>query len=72
MQLPQVDDLSLDEQIGQMLFLGWGGPNCLTQTNAQAEKCVRDLHAGGMILMGRNVQAQTIPCRRLTRKRCAT
>ena len=59
--LLNVDDLSLDEQIGQMLFLGWGGPNCTVQINAQAEKCVRDLHAGGMILMGRNVQKQTQP-----------
>ena len=55
--LPDVDDLSLDQQIGQMLFLGWGGPDSLAHVNAQADTCVRDLHAGGMILMGRNVQA---------------
>lgn len=61
--LPDVDDLSLDEQIGQMLVLGWGGPDSLCRVNEQADLCVRELHAGGMILMGCNVQEQTRPLR---------
>lgn len=59
--LPEIDDLTLEEKIGQMLCLGWGGADSLLQINEQARECVRDLRAGGMIVMGRNVQAQTKP-----------
>jgi beta-N-acetylhexosaminidase len=59
--LPDVSDLTLEEKIGQMLCLGWGGPDSLLNVNEQAQGCVRDLKAGGMILMGRNVQPQVKP-----------
>ena len=59
--LPDIVDLTLEEKIGQMLCLGWGGADCLLRVNDQARECVRDLQAGGMIVMGRNVQAQTKP-----------
>jgi beta-N-acetylhexosaminidase len=56
--LPDVADLTLDEKIGQMLCLGWRGDDSLLHVNAHARACVRDLRAGGMIVMGRNVQQQ--------------
>jgi Beta-glucosidase-related glycosidases len=59
--IPNVNDLTLEEKIGQMLCFGWGGPDSLENVNAQAIACVRDLKAGSMIVMGRNVQAQTDP-----------
>lgn len=59
--LPSVADLTLDEQIGQMLCLGWGGPDSLLELNAQARACLEEMHCGGLILMGRNVQQQTRP-----------
>jgi beta-N-acetylhexosaminidase len=46
--------VTLDEKIGQMLCLGWHAHLSL---NEQAERCLTELHAGGMILMGRNVRA---------------
>ncbi len=62
MNLPTVSDLTLAEKIGQMLCLGWRGDDSLLNVNAQARACVRDLKAGGLIVMGRNVQAaQTTP-----------
>jgi beta-N-acetylhexosaminidase len=59
--IPDVSDLTLDEKIGQMLCFGWGGPDSLLAVNEQAREAVRDLKAGGMIVMGRNVQPQTRP-----------
>jgi len=59
--IPDVSDLTLEEKIGQMLCLGWGGDDSLESVNAQAVTCVRDLKAGGMVVMGRNVQAQAEP-----------
>lgn len=53
--LPTLDDLSLEEKIGQMLCLGWGGGDSYLAVNAQARRCMTELHAGGMIVMGRNV-----------------
>ena len=61
MTVPDISDLTLDEKIGQMLCLGWRGDDCLQNVNAQAIACVRDLKAGGLIVMGRNVQASTTP-----------
>ncbi len=46
--------MTLDEKIGQMLCLGWHAHLALDE---QAERCLTELHAGGMILMGRNVRA---------------
>lgn len=43
-----IDNLTLDEKIGQMLCFGWS-------SDAQADACVREMKAGGMIVMGRNV-----------------
>jgi beta-N-acetylhexosaminidase len=54
---PDVADLSLEEKIGQMLCLGWGGDGSYLAINEQAHACVEELKAGGMIVMGRNVQA---------------
>ncbi len=59
--VPDVDELTLGAQIGQMLCLGWGGEDCLANVNAQARWAVTEAQAGGVILMGRNVQAQTPP-----------
>ena len=59
--LPAVGDLSLEDKIGQMLCLGWGGPDSLCAVNDQARECIRDLRAGSAIVFGRNVQPQTKP-----------
>jgi len=59
--IPDVDELTLDEQIGQMLCFGWGGADCLTTVNEQARWAVTDARAGALIAMGRNFQAQTAP-----------
>ena len=53
--LPTVADLTLEQKIGQMLCLGWGGAGALCAINEQARRCVGELGAGGMIVMGRNV-----------------
>ncbi|MBS7529861.1 beta-N-acetylhexosaminidase [Hazenella sp. IB182353] len=49
--------LSLDEKIGQMLLVGFqeedGVPS--TQFNAHAERLIEELHVGGILLFGRNV-----------------
>jgi beta-N-acetylhexosaminidase len=45
--------MNIDEKIGQLLCLGWHAHLALDD---QAERCLTDLHAGGMILMGRNVR----------------
>jgi beta-N-acetylhexosaminidase len=53
--LPDVSDLTLEEKVGQLLCLGWGGDDSLLAVNAQARACVAELHAGGMVVMARNV-----------------
>src|SRR5579864_9363856 len=55
--IPDVSELTLDEQIGQMLCLGWDGEGCLLDINEQARAAVQALHAGSLIVMGRNVRA---------------
>lgn len=45
--------MTLDEKIGQLLCLGWHAHLALDE---QAIRCIEELHAGGMILMGRNVR----------------
>ncbi len=57
LSFPEVSDLTLEEKIGQMLCLGWGGDDSYLAVNDQARACVSDLKAGGMIVMGRNVQS---------------
>lgn len=59
--IPNLSDLTLEEKIGQMLCLGWGGDGALHGPNEQARVCIEDLHAGGMVLMGRNVSPQVKP-----------
>jgi beta-N-acetylhexosaminidase len=54
--LPELADLSLEAKIGQMLCLGWGGPDSLLSVNVQAREGVCEMQAGAMIVMGRNVQ----------------
>lgn len=63
-----VDTLTIEEKIGQMLCLGWQGISSTTSDddaylnlNEQARRCVEELHAGGMILFARNVQASGKP-----------
>ena len=41
--------MTLPQKIGQMLLFGW-------QTDAQAAALIDDLHVGGVVLMGRNIQ----------------
>ena len=45
--------MTLGERVGQLLWLGWH--ECLG-LDEQAIRCVEELHAGGMIVMGRNVR----------------
>ncbi|MGC4044091.1 MAG: beta-N-acetylhexosaminidase [Armatimonas sp.] len=45
--------MTLDEKIGQLLCLGWHAHLALDD---QAIRCLEELHAGSMILMGRNVR----------------
>lgn len=54
--VPDISSLTLEEKIGQMLCLGWGGADSLLTVNAQARECVLELKAGAMVVMGRNVQ----------------
>ncbi|MBC8139435.1 MAG: hypothetical protein H8F28_26455 [Fibrella sp.] len=64
-----IDNLTLEEKIGQMLCLGWqsegdfadGDDDAYLSLNDQARRCVGELHAGGMILFARNVQASGSP-----------
>lgn len=56
--IPDLDALSLDEKIGQMLCFGWRGDDCLHAVNAHARECIREMRVGGMVVMGRNVQRQ--------------
>ncbi len=46
--------MTLQDQIGQMLLLGWSGPYPAT-VNAHADRLLTELRAGGIILMGRNI-----------------
>jgi beta-N-acetylhexosaminidase len=57
---PDVADLTLEEKVGQMLCFGWGGEGAYLAVNDQARACVAGLKAGGMIVMGRNVQAADV------------
>jgi len=41
--------MTLPQKIGQMLLFGW-------QTDIQAAALIDDLHVGGVVLMGRNIQ----------------
>jgi len=59
--IPDVSDLTLEEKVGQMLCLGWSAPDCLLNVNAQARECVREIKAGGMVVMGRNISPPVRP-----------
>ena len=41
--------MTLSQKIGQMLLFGW-------QTDSQAAALIDDMHVGGVVLMGRNIQ----------------
>ena len=41
--------MTLSQKIGQMLLFGW-------QTDSQAAALIDDIHVGGVVLMGRNIQ----------------
>ena len=41
--------MTLSQKIGQMLLFGW-------QTDTQAAALIDDIHVGGVVLMGRNIQ----------------
>ena len=56
MTIPDVSALTLDEKIGQMCCFGWGGADSLYRLNEQARAGIREMKAGGLIVMGRNVQ----------------
>ena len=56
MTIPDVSVLTLEEKIGQMCCFGWGGADSLYRLNEQARACIRGMKAGGLIVMGRNVQ----------------
>jgi beta-N-acetylhexosaminidase len=53
----KIEQMSLDEKIGQMFIMGFRGEATeqAHTVNAQAEKLVKDYHIGGMILFDRNV-----------------
>jgi beta-N-acetylhexosaminidase len=59
--IPDLRDLTLEQKIGQMLCLGWGGDDSFLSVNTQARACVQELHAGGMVVMGRNLSPSTRP-----------
>jgi beta-N-acetylhexosaminidase len=59
--LPTAFELSLEAKIGQLLCLGWSGPNCLLNINEQARRCIDELQAGAMIIMGRNISPEGGP-----------
>ena len=44
--------MTLEEKVGQLCCFGWHGRTAL---DYQARFCVQELHAGGMIVMGRNL-----------------
>lgn len=44
--------MTLEEKVGQLCCFGWHGRAALDD---QARFCVQELHAGGMIVMGRNL-----------------
>lgn len=54
----EVNDMTLDEKIGQMLMVGVNG----TKPGSDADKLIKQDHAGGIILYGSNIQspAQTV------------
>lgn len=61
MTLPDVDTLTLEEKIGQMLCLGWSGEGAFLDVNEQARICIQELKAGGMVVMGRNLSPSVKP-----------
>lgn len=44
--------MTLEEKVGQLCCFGWHG---CTALDKQARICVEELHAGGMVVMGRNL-----------------
>lgn len=50
--------MTLEEKVGQLCCFGWHG---YLETDAQACLCVEELHAGAMVVMGRNVQKPGAP-----------
>ena len=61
MTIPDLDGLTLEEKVGQMLCFGWRGDDSLYAVNAHARECVGGMKVGGMVVMGRNVQAAGKP-----------
>lgn len=67
--MTNLNHLSIEEKIGQLLCFGWqnggdaaaGADDAYLNINDQARRCVEELHAGGMILFARNVQAAGNP-----------
>jgi beta-N-acetylhexosaminidase len=49
--------MTLEEKVGQLCCFGWHGRTTLDE---QARICVEELHAGGMIVMGRNLHDTTL------------
>ena len=47
--------MTLEEKVGQLLFVGIAGPEADAETLAQ----LRELHAGGVVLFDRNMQNPT-------------
>lgn len=48
-----VDDMSLDEKIGQMIFSGVDG----TEMTAETQNTIEKYHVGGIILFGENIES---------------
>ncbi len=57
--IPDVCDLSLEEKVGQVLCYGWQGasPEESSTVNAHAREVIRDMGAGSLVLLGRNVSS---------------
>ncbi|WP_106498316.1 beta-N-acetylhexosaminidase [Lentibacillus sp. Marseille-P4043] len=51
----EVDGMSLDEKIGQMIFSGVNG----TEMTAETRKVIERYHVGGIILFGNNIESIT-------------
>lgn len=50
--------MNIEQKIGAMMMLGWEGDNPVADTTVceKTREIVEDMHAGGIILMGRNVR----------------
>jgi len=48
--------MTLEEKVGQLCCFGWHG---CTTLDEQARICVEEFHAGGMVVMGRNLHNTT-------------